>query len=415
MARTRASTELFDRASAELRSVHQLLQGASRATDRVKGMHETAHPSTVLDAFIPRLSHFDYSGVGADLDELARETASLSFACSDLADRLMLASQNLRAAEDRIELALRSLRERVSQALCSPAFVHSVRTIASGADLFTASTIHGPLGLFWQLFRGKPGPDYTARVLARITGSSAIDPTALRVTQASAAAVSAPKSLQDMAKRIPASRAGEPQVRIERYGDSEQPTWVVYSSGTIDMSLQAPGEPWDLSSNLNAMATGTSEAILATEQAMALAGIEEQATVIHVGFSQGGLVAAHVALGHEQAQRSLLTFGAPVAHLNLEQLDHVVLVEHAEDLVPALGGEHPAKADGRVVVTAAALDQRTYDDVLPAHDMARYATTLREAEAQPNPALARAQASMLTNLVGMGVMTTWRADRGASG
>lgn len=394
----------------QLREVQQLLSETSEAVHQLT-LLASEHDVQRARTIIPSLTEELLSTSAADFTLLTEETAHLSLGCGEVAERLFLASRHIEDAEGRLEQLFRGLREAVAAGVSSPAFVASLRGLSQQIDIITAGVVHGPAGVFWQLFRGKPGPDYTARLLAQLTGSSRIDASRLAVTRVAAGAVRPPLTLAELAQRVPEARAGQPQVRIERFGQRDDPTWVVYSAGTLDMSLHAPGEPWDLSSNLSAMASGTSESILATQHAMTQAGIEPGSNVIHVGFSQGGLVAAHLALSSESPHTSLVTFGAPVAHLDFAALDTVVLVEHREDVVPALGGEHPAMSDGRIVVTARSEEASDRGAFFAAHDLGKYEATIRQAETRERSGLASAQGDILRRLSGPGSMTTWRADR----
>ena len=411
MARTRLSTDHLNQAGAQLREVQQLLSDTSETAHQLALLSSDQQWAQRAQALIPSLSQEVLSTTAAELSLLTEEIAHLSLGCGDVAERLLLAGRHIDETEGRLEQLFRGLREAVAAGVSSPVLVAALRGFSQRIDLVAAGVVNGPTGLFWQLFRGKPGPDYTAQLLAKVTGSNRMDAPGLAISRVATGAVRPPRSLADLAQRVPMAQAGQPQVRIERFGQHDDTTWVVYSSGTIDMSLNAPGEPWDLSSNLNAMASGTSESILATERAMNQAGIEPGSHVIHVGFSQGGLVAAHLALNNESSSASLITFGAPVAHLDFATLDRVVLVEHLEDMVPALSGEHPVTGDGRVIVTASSLEAADRGAFFPAHDLEKYEETIRLAELRARPDLASAQADLLGRLSGPGVMTTWRADR----
>ena len=62
-------------------------------------------------------------------------------------------------------------------------------------------------------------------------------------------------------------------MRIERYGDAEHPRWVVYIGGTVDWSPTASTEPWDMTSNVAAVADQEAGSYRAVLQALQAAGV----------------------------------------------------------------------------------------------------------------------------------------------
>ena len=248
-----------------------------------------------------------------------------------------------------------------------------------------------------------------------------------------------PTGFGDLADRIPQISPGGPQLLIERYGEPDQAEWVVYIGGTVSWSPQATAEPWDLTSNLAAVAApgspdsnsaepgsvnSGSGSYRAVMQAMEQAGIGADDPVIMVGHSQGGLVAAQVAASGAFSAAGIATFGAPTAQLELPPGIPVVFVEHSDDLVPALGGmPHLGPAAGVAVGAAAAVRltvrREGYanapvpaDQALPAHSLHTYRDTGVLMDESPEPRLGRFR-ERLTRLVGTqpGTSSRWRGTR----
>ncbi|GAB3795301.1 hypothetical protein GCM10028798_03820 [Humibacter antri] len=224
--------------------------------------------------------------------------------------------------------------------------------------------------------------------------------TAVSVERTSTGTVAPPAGFADLAARIPPSRAGSPQIRVERYaGAGGEPAYIVYVGGTVDTGPVAGGEPFDMTSNLNGVAQLDPASLRATQQAMREAGIRPGDTVIPVGYSQGGIVATSVAMAGDYDIPALVTFGSPTAGVDVPSSTVDVAVEHSDDLVPALGGI-PLAADrgggDRIVVT-----RQTYSGGVPpgsspidAHLMNEYAITAHEMDAAQDSRLAAALATL---------------------
>lgn len=139
--------------------------------------------------------------------------------------------------------------------------------------------------------------------------------------------------------RVPSLGIDGGQVVIEKYETPGKPdSFAVYIAGTVSFDPAAATEPWDITSNIaNAVGPGSGSyesVVIAMEQA----GIDSASPVQFTGYSQGGGTAAQlVASGHYNAV-GLVTFGGPTGQVNLPADIPTVLVEHRDDIVPALGG-----------------------------------------------------------------------------
>jgi hypothetical protein len=223
---------------------------------------------------------------------------------------------------------------------------------------------------------------------------------------------SPPAGFADLADRIPTEADGG-QVRIERYGDAEHPSWLVYLGGTIEWSPTGSTEPWDMTSNLTAVAGQEAGSYRAVLQALRAAGVQPGDPVLPVAHSQGGLLAAELAARDDLNTVGMVTFGAPAGQVAVPADLPAIAIEHTDDIIPALGG---AAADG---------DHRLYvrrelfagievpqDSALPAHQLVGYRETASLADASVEPRL-MAFRERLGGIVGTapGEQSVWRAER----
>ena len=233
-----------------------------------------------------------------------------------------------------------------------------------------------------MLFRSVMGVSTSAAsVLFAARQAGTMNETAVTVAPVGRSrSVSAPDGVRGLAERIPHAQEGEPQVRIERYGSADAPQWIVYIGGTIDWSPESTSEPWDLTSNIVAVAEQQSGSYRAVLEAMELAGIGPDDPVAEVGHSQGGLVAAQIAASEKFNTVAVLTFGAPAGQVAVPAAVPMLAVAHTDDLVPALGGtarDSTAQGNAHLLVRREVYaDTPIPDDVpLPAHRMTTYADT----------------------------------------
>jgi pimeloyl-ACP methyl ester carboxylesterase len=132
---------------------------------------------------------------------------------------------------------------------------------------------------------------------------------------------------------------------------------------------------------------------------------------VHVGFSQGGLIAAQIATQAPPNTASLSTFGSPVSHLDLSGLRGVITAEHSEDLVPALSGFHATIGHDRHTILASAELGQQEQEMLPAHNMTRYTQTTERAELRGEAGLSREKVKIFAGFAGTGEASSWRSDR----
>lgn len=225
----------------------------------------------------------------------------------------------------------------------------------------------------------------------RLTGG----PAAVTISRlrADASAKGAPTSLASVARRIP-SGDGSSRVRVEKYTMPDgRREFAVYVAG---MQSQAFGryEAWDNASNTELYTGRESASYTATVEALEAAGARPGDTVHAFGFSQGAMIASHLAVEGEYDVQTLVTYGSPVeADAGPGTLS--VGIRHSDDPVTALaGGGHmtPVGASGSVVVERVYDPAVEYDDaLLPAHRLTAYVETAALTDASDDPRLAGVQ------------------------
>jgi pimeloyl-ACP methyl ester carboxylesterase len=191
------------------------------------------------------------------------------------------------------------------------------------------------------------------------------------------------RGIGDRAERIPE----EPeQIRIDRYSTPGAPDrFEVYIAGTAELAVSGDDEPWDMTSNLTAMAGGSAGSFRAVEEAMHLAGIEAGDPVTFTGYSQGGIIAAQLAASGQYAVDGIVSFGAPAGQVAVPHDIPYLAVEHTNDLVPALGGTFASSEP--VVVRRQLFDgpPPLGEYVLPAHRLTHYVETADLVDVSDDP------------------------------
>lgn len=328
--------------------------------------------------------------------------------------------------------------------LSDPVFVRLVRTAADSTDEFAAGLLHLPSSLT-QAGIVIGAPENASMLLAAAglvgaaTGSRVLVDAPVRVTRAlpegqqvargdrsASAAVSAPTGIADLVARIPTTD-DDAQIRVERYGGADDPRWVVYIGGTVDLGLTAGAQPNDMTNNLHGIADDSPLDALrvvgaesgagdrAVRLALAEAGVQPGDPIFPIGHSGGGVNAAGLAGDHELNVVGAVSVGGPVASAPLRDGVPLLSLEHDEDLVPATGGAgHPSP--DRLTVSRSVLEPGVdYEAALPAHELSRYRQTgaLIDASEEQRLVEFREQLATFTG-GGTGEMSRWIGTRDVS-
>jgi hypothetical protein len=176
------------------------------------------------------------------------------------------------------------------------------------------------------------------------------------------------------------------QVRIESFLEQGQRRFIVYIAGTADFEPHVSRNPWDMTSNLQALsdvAMADSEA--AVRQAMRQAGIDSATPVVLVGHSQGGLIASRIAASGDFNVTDAVLAGSPSHRVSIPDRVRVTAFEHSEDLIPALSGPVLSGVTAGALMVRQRAPELGRGVNLPAHDLRGYVATARETDASTNP------------------------------
>lgn len=266
-----------------------------------------------------------------------------------------------------------------------------------------ASDDAGNGALAMPMFRQQQdAPSQIVAVLLGVLGLGAAD-TALRVSRTGSGSATAPMSVADLAARVP---TGTAQIRIERYGTAESPRWIAYVAGTATGALRST-EPFDMRSNLDAVAKRTAASQLAVETALQQAGVKSGDPVMLVGHSQGGIIAAGVAESGRFNVQECVTLGAPLG--TIDSSVPTLAIEHRQDPIPALAGVSETSSARTVVVTDA--PDANNSAVFAAHRLSEYQQTAQAIDQSADPELQATVQRIHSFASGSGLLSAWRAQR----
>ena len=142
-----------------------------------------------------------------------------------------------------------------------------------------------------------------------------------------------------------------------------------------------------MTSNMLNAAGGESGSAASVRAAMESAGVDESSPVQFTGYSQGGGTAARLAASGLYNTQGLTTFGGPTGQVPLPDGFPAVLVEHADDPVPALGGEQGNEAAVLVRrdVFGGEIQDKRYG--VPSHHIEYYLQTAKLMDESGSPQL----------------------------
>jgi hypothetical protein len=193
-------------------------------------------------------------------------------------------------------------------------------------------------------------------------------------------------------------------------GPGGRRAWVVQVPGTQTWSSRAGRNPLDLSGNVHVMAGEPTAGRHLVESAMRSAGVGPGEPVLLAGHSQGGIVAAQLAADPgfraEFHVTHVVTAGSPVASVRVPDTVAVLSLEHDEDVVPRLDGDHNPDRAGWVTVSRSTTPEGGRPSPGVAHHLGSYARTAAAVDVDPDPGLARWRDDLRPFLAGPGVTAT---------
>jgi len=204
----------------------------------------------------------------------------------------------------------------------------------------------------------------------------------------------APLGLEGLGQRL-VELGGSSRVVIERYGNR----FIAYLPGTQTWSPLGLSNPIDFTSNLQAMkgsglAASERGVQLALAEAIKSAGVGASASILLVGHSQGGLIAANIA-ANDRRVKGLVTFGAPISQLADKIKVPTVAIQHKNDIVPKLGLKANPLAENMVTVERVLPITTPVAAVLEAHEIANYTKTAELADESQELGLKRVREQVL--------------------
>jgi hypothetical protein len=277
-----------------------------------------------------------------------------------------------------------------------PAFVEGVRVAVMSLDDASGSATGLPPGAVERIAaaHGLTGVEAGAAITLLAGGAMGLfREGAVSVERVTTSRLMyAPAGTLDRLSRVPEND----QVRIERYdAPGAPPRFIVYVGPTETFSPVPAGEPWDLTSNVGAVAGVGAGSLRATELAMHDAGIRGSDEVQFIGFSQGGLIAARLAASESWNTTGLETYGAPTGGIALPEGLSGMAIRNSDDFIPALGG--PQTDDNLLQVERRAFPPGVpipTSEPAPAHQREAYAATATAVDAAESRAVREQIAAM---------------------
>ncbi len=283
-----------------------------------------------------------------------------------------------------------------NEIITNPHTVDLVR-IASQAS---GDAVAGAIGVPPQLtgLLGGAGVALGSRAMMN-TGSlfGILKETPVRLTESHTQAVTAgPAGFAERLSRVPDTEVTDgAQVVIEKYSTPGQADrFEVYVAGTVTFSPVADTEPFDMTSNMANAAGYSGGSYASVAAAMELAGIDASSPVQFTGYSQGGGTAARLAASGDYNTQGLATFGGPTGQVPIPEGFPAVIVEHTDDLVPALGGEQVNNHAVLVEREVFAGREVPTDYAVPAHHYEYYEQTARLMDAATSERVTAASRSL---------------------
>lgn len=206
---------------------------------------------------------------------------------------------------------------------------------------------------------------------------------------------------QSLAERIARIPETDTPIRIDTYRLADGTRHVeVFIAGTSEFDRNPAASSFDMSSNLALVAGVTSASMVATQKAMARAGVTTSDRVMFVGHSQGGAVAARLAESGRYTTVGLLTVGAPTGSAPVTGNYPALVIEHRDDAVPGLAGARETTNAYVVRAESGALP----GDLIGAHRRESYQATAERIDQSPAQQLQQLTTSLPSGVQGESVL-----------
>ncbi|PRB18548.1 hypothetical protein [Microbacterium sp. MYb62] len=224
------------------------------------------------------------------------------------------------------------------------------------------------------------------KVRPGLTLKGTADP--VRVTPVKSSTPSAPQGSAAALRRMPGAGA---QVAVEKYTMAGGATrYVAYISGTHNSLPWQAGEaePWDMKSNTELYQGRASASYQATVDALSATGAKPGDQVDVVAYSQGGMIAAHLAMESEFDVSMQMTAGSPTEP-TLGDDQTLIQLRHTDDVVSSLAAGGSAAGTGSPDSFTASREGDPHDGMqdlmLQAHSLEAYIETAEMLDASDDP------------------------------
>ena len=220
-----------------------------------------------------------------------------------------------------------------------------------------------------------------------------------------------PAGLLERARHIDERGAGYIEVlEVENGG---QKAYVVIVPGTQPAGGEMGGDnPFDEAGIAEGLGYGSAEINAAVLKALHAAGAEQGASVVTVGYSQGGIHAMNLAADErflaEYDVKYVLTAGSPVGNIHPYTDTSTLHLEHRQDWVPGSDGTVSPDARNRVTVTLTndvSTPEGEDAGLGPGHRLGNYIEGARLVAASHDPSLV-ASTAVLGSVLGAGGTAT---------
>ena len=380
-----------------LRDVGTRLAAVGGRFDDVRAAIARAHTVVVAD---PGLSAVD----AAALSAAGERAAVLGEECADAATGTLLMADAFELVELRAQAQAMGLADTAAAAALQGRIENltsSDERIATMADWLVAGwkdeRFEG-LGEQYDL-GGLVAPLFSGGALAGVliglgtvrpgmTLRGVADPVTVAPVRTSTP-TGPPASLADAFRRFPTAPGAQVKVEQLVMADGTK-RYMAYIKGSQSVAIGG-AEPWDMRSNVQLYTGEKSASYQATLDALEAAGAQPGDRVDVVAHSQGGVIAAHLAMESEYDVQVQLTAGSPVEPtLDDDQL--LIQLRHTDDVVSSLaagGSPEGTGSPGSFTAEREADPAAGLQDLLLApHQLDAYVETAAQVDASGDPRVA---------------------------